>query len=131
MFRYGSIPNIVTDVMMLILPMPLIWSLHVSPKVKIGLLVTFLLGSMSVLRLLGEYFASLTRQQGRSHIYSLIFAFFTPLVDGTWTAVPLLCWGNVEPSILSLSCMSALLEASDQVSSQGQWFDSSRSAIVV
>jgi hypothetical protein len=46
MFRYGSIPNIVTDVVMLILPMPLIWGLHVSTKVKIGLLVTFLLGSM-------------------------------------------------------------------------------------
>jgi hypothetical protein len=46
MFRYGSIPNIVTDVAMLLLPMPLIWRLHASIKVKIGLLITFLLGSM-------------------------------------------------------------------------------------
>jgi hypothetical protein len=46
MFRYGSIPNLVTDVVVLILPLPLVWGLHVSSKEKIGLLVTFLLGSM-------------------------------------------------------------------------------------
>lgn len=46
LFRYGSIPNIVTDVPLLILPMPLVWKLHVSAKVKAGLFVTFLLGGM-------------------------------------------------------------------------------------
>jgi hypothetical protein len=46
MFRYGSVPNIITDVAMLVLPMPLIWNLHTSLKVKVGLLITFLLGSM-------------------------------------------------------------------------------------
>ena len=46
MFRYGSLPNIITDVAMLVLPMPLIWNLHASVKVKIGLLITFFLGSM-------------------------------------------------------------------------------------
>jgi hypothetical protein len=98
MFRYGSIPNIVTDVVMLILPMPLIWGLHVSFKVKIGLLFTFLLGSMWVLQKLLRF-----------------VAFFTPLVDGTWTAVPLLCWGIVEPSIYLLAacllCLRPLLRS--------------------
>jgi hypothetical protein len=45
-FRYGSLPNIITDVVMLILPIPLIWTLRASVKVKIGLLLTFLVGSM-------------------------------------------------------------------------------------
>jgi hypothetical protein len=46
MWRYGSLPNIITDVMMLVLPMPLIWKLHTSMKVKVGLSITFVLGSM-------------------------------------------------------------------------------------
>ena len=45
-FRYGSLPNIVTDVIMLILPMPVIWKLHTSRRVKIGLAATFLTGSV-------------------------------------------------------------------------------------
>lgn len=45
--RYGtSLTDIVTDVVMLILPIPLVWNLQTSRKVKIGLMVTFLTGSM-------------------------------------------------------------------------------------
>ena len=45
-FRWCSIPNIVTDMAMLILPMPVIWQLHTSKNVKIGLTLTFLTGAM-------------------------------------------------------------------------------------
>lgn len=42
----ASIPNIVTDVAMLIIPLPMIWKLHTSRRVKWGLSATFLAGSM-------------------------------------------------------------------------------------
>ncbi|KAJ4296423.1 hypothetical protein N0V90_006468 [Kalmusia sp. IMI 367209] len=91
MFRYGSIPNIVTDVVMLILPMPLVWNLHASNKVKLGLFVTFLLGSVGLI-------TSILR----------FVAFFSPIVDGTWAAVNLLNWVIIEPSIYLLAaCMLA------------------------
>ena len=46
MYKYWSVPNIVTDVVMLILPMPVIWRLKISRAQKAGLTVTFLLGSV-------------------------------------------------------------------------------------
>lgn len=39
------IPNIVTDVMMLLLPIPAVYKLRVSVYVKIGIFLTFLVGS--------------------------------------------------------------------------------------
>lgn len=45
-FRYGSIPNILTDIVMLILPVKIVWNLHTSTRLKIGLTVTFLVGSL-------------------------------------------------------------------------------------
>ena len=45
-FRYGSIPNILTDVAMLILPIKVVWNLHTSTRLKIGLFVTFTAGSL-------------------------------------------------------------------------------------
>lgn len=45
-YTYASLPNIVTDVAMLILPIPVVWKLHASKKVKLGLVATFLTGSL-------------------------------------------------------------------------------------
>lgn len=39
-------PNLVTDVILLVLPLPLIWNLQVSKQQKISLLITFLAGSV-------------------------------------------------------------------------------------
>jgi hypothetical protein len=47
-WRYGSVPNIVTDVVMLFLPLPCIWKLQLSRRDKIGLVITFFTGSMKV-----------------------------------------------------------------------------------
>lgn len=41
-----SIPNIVTDLVMLILPIPVMWRLKASRLRKLGLTVIFLVGSM-------------------------------------------------------------------------------------
>jgi hypothetical protein len=40
------IPNIVTDLIMLILPMPALLKLRVKTSIKIGLIITFLTGSL-------------------------------------------------------------------------------------
>lgn len=45
-FQWASMPNVITDVAMLILPLPVIWKLQTSKNNKIGLTLTFLTGSM-------------------------------------------------------------------------------------
>lgn len=45
-WRWGSFPQIITDVLILILPLPILWKLHLSPKDKIGVILTFCTGSM-------------------------------------------------------------------------------------
>jgi hypothetical protein len=45
-YRWGTLPNAITDLMMLILPLPVVWALHTTKRVKIGLTITFLTGSM-------------------------------------------------------------------------------------
>ena len=47
-FRWASFLNILTDVAMLLLPLPVIWKLHTSRNVKIGLTITFATGSVYV-----------------------------------------------------------------------------------
>lgn len=45
-YRYISLPNVITDAVMLVLPLPLVWRLHTSLSQKIGLTVIFLTGSV-------------------------------------------------------------------------------------
>jgi hypothetical protein len=42
---YSGLPNILTDVAMLILPIPVLRKLHVANHVKIGIMLTFLVAS--------------------------------------------------------------------------------------
>lgn len=46
MWRWGSFPNIVTDIFMLLLPLPCLLKLQLSSRDKIGLVATFATGSM-------------------------------------------------------------------------------------
>lgn len=45
-WRWISLPNIITDVFMLILPLPVIWHLKMSRKDRLGLTFIFLTGSV-------------------------------------------------------------------------------------
>lgn len=47
-YRIASLPNIITDVIMLFLPMPMIWHLKLSTARRISLTFVFLTGSMLV-----------------------------------------------------------------------------------
>ena len=43
-----SVPNVATDLVMLVLPLPVVWDLNVSKSQKLGLSLVFLMGSMYV-----------------------------------------------------------------------------------
>ena len=45
-FRYGSIPNILTDIVILVIPVRTVWNLHTSTRLRIGLTVTFMVGGL-------------------------------------------------------------------------------------
>lgn len=45
-FRWASLANIVTDVVMLVLPLPVIWKIHTTTHIKVGLTITFATGSL-------------------------------------------------------------------------------------
>jgi hypothetical protein len=45
-YRVISIPNVVTDIILLLLPLPVLYKLQVRLPVKVGLLITFLIGSV-------------------------------------------------------------------------------------
>ena len=46
LFRYGSLPNIITDGVMLVLPLRVTWNLQTTTRLKVGLTITFLIGSL-------------------------------------------------------------------------------------
>ncbi|PYH91595.1 hypothetical protein BO71DRAFT_385254 [Aspergillus ellipticus CBS 707.79] len=46
-YRWGTLPNIIIDLMMLILPQPIVWTLQVQKPVKLGLAATFPTGSVN------------------------------------------------------------------------------------
>ncbi len=45
-WRFISLANIISDIAMLVFPLPFIWKLHVSPPQKVGLTILFLTGSL-------------------------------------------------------------------------------------
>ncbi|KAI1332857.1 hypothetical protein F5Y16DRAFT_128603 [Xylariaceae sp. FL0255] len=47
-FVWGTLPNVLTDTAMLIMPLPIIWKLHMATNFKIALTVTFLIGSLGL-----------------------------------------------------------------------------------
>ncbi|CAH0054997.1 unnamed protein product [Clonostachys solani] len=89
-----SVPNIVSDVVMLVLPMPVIWRLHIERRQKVALMFVFLLGSLGMV-------ASIVR---------LIVAFrITGLQDGTYDSAVLVIWSVVEGACyLIAACLPTL-----------------------
>jgi hypothetical protein len=57
-FRFVSLPNIITDLVILVLPWPMVWHLKLSRSRRISLTGVFLIGSMYVAIL--QYLIQLT-----------------------------------------------------------------------
>ena len=94
-YRWMSFPNILTDLAMLALPLPMVWRLqHQSRAQKLGLSVVFLTGSMGLVTACLRF---------------AIFFHSDALRDNTWTSVELCKWTDIEPGIyLIAACMPSL-----------------------
>lgn len=106
-FRYGSIPNILTDIVMLILPMRVVWNLHTSTRLKIGLVVTFATGSLYALYIYQDSRRTRLTLNTSGLITSIVrfTTFFrkNSFVDGTWAAVDLIMWTQLETGVYLIS----------------------------
>lgn len=89
-----AIPNVTTDVVMLLLPIPWIWKLVISLSQKIALSLIFILGGfvtiISALRMV-----TVIETQGQ--------------MDFTWSLVPLGIWNVVETNVgVLLACLPSM-----------------------
>ncbi|KAL4779048.1 hypothetical protein BJX76DRAFT_362139 [Aspergillus varians] len=90
-YRWMSFPNIVTDAVMLVLPLPMVFKLHLSWSQKTGLAIIFATGGVGIIT---------------SCLRFAIFYNHDALKDNTWTSVQLLKWTDIEPGIYFLAaCM--------------------------
>ncbi|KAH7121301.1 hypothetical protein B0J11DRAFT_491377 [Dendryphion nanum] len=83
-WRWANFPQILTDVAILILPLPALWQLNLSKRDKVGVVITFCTGSIGLV-------TSIVR-----------FIFFMQIdgqTDGAWVAVRLGCVSIAECSI--------------------------------
>ncbi|KAL8715438.1 MAG: hypothetical protein Q9220_000772 [cf. Caloplaca sp. 1 TL-2023] len=80
-FRYIAVPIVVSDMALLLLPLPMIWRLRITLRQKLALLGVFFLGSFGLV-------ASIIRM--------VIFFQRNAFVDATWTSVSLLIWTTFE-----------------------------------
>ncbi|KAJ6103833.1 NRPS-like enzyme [Penicillium sp. IBT 16267x] len=80
-FRWSGLANVFTDFIMLLLPIPMVWQLQASVRLKMGIAITFLLGSIGLI----------------SSILRFYYFFVTNAeVDGTWTAAQFVLWCVIE-----------------------------------
>ncbi|KAM3079650.1 hypothetical protein ACMFMG_006063 [Clarireedia jacksonii] len=90
-YIWTSIPNIATDVAILVLPMRVVWNLHATRRTKILLTITFAVGSCGLV-------TSIIR-------FSSFFG-SNSFTDSTWTSVEHMTWTQVEPGVYLISaCM--------------------------
>ncbi|GKZ72195.1 hypothetical protein AnigIFM50267_008557 [Aspergillus niger] len=87
-YRYVSPPNILTDVLLLIMPLPYVWKLHTRKGQKLALTGVFLLGSLGTV-------ASILRMT--------IFFQENATTDPTWTSTNLGIWTILEGGIIIIA----------------------------
>ncbi|KAI1473096.1 uncharacterized protein F4812DRAFT_411594 [Daldinia caldariorum] len=88
LFVWSSLPNVVTDAVMLAIPLPIVWRLQVSRNLKIALTFTFFIGSIGLV-------ASILRL--------VAFHNTNSFTDATYNAVELVIWTIAEPGIYLIS----------------------------
>ncbi|KAI1140868.1 hypothetical protein F5Y05DRAFT_423768 [Hypoxylon sp. FL0543] len=85
---WSTLPHILTDVILLILPLPIIWRLQIKTKLKAALTVIFLIGSMGL---------------GTSILRFLTFNNTSAFTDAPYNAVELVIWTIAEPGVYLIS----------------------------
>ena len=66
-YVWGTFPNIISDVIILVLPMTIILRMHMENRMKVGLAVTFFVGSLYVLTVCLVMNVSQLMQRQRPH----------------------------------------------------------------
>ncbi|GAB1212845.1 hypothetical protein ATERTT37_001994 [Aspergillus terreus] len=93
-YRYVSPPNILTDVLILIMPLPFVWKLHTRLTQKLALTGVFILGGLGTV-------ASILRMT--------IFFQESALTDPTWASVNLGIWTVLEGGIIIIAaCLPSI-----------------------
>ncbi|KAI1324531.1 putative alpha-xylosidase [Xylariaceae sp. FL0255] len=91
LYVYGSIPNIVTDIVLLIMPLPIVWGLQAARKIKVALTVTFLVGSAGLVTSIFRFIS---------------FKETNAFVDATYASYTLIFWTSAEQgAYLTTACM--------------------------
>ncbi|KAL2842380.1 hypothetical protein BJY01DRAFT_264497 [Aspergillus pseudoustus] len=93
-YRYVSLPNILTDFVILVMPMPLVWKLQTRLTHKLALTGVFLLGGLGLVT---------------SILRMVIFFQESALTDPTWTSVNLGIWTVLEGGIIIVAaCLPSI-----------------------
>ncbi|GAP82910.1 putative integral membrane protein [Rosellinia necatrix] len=93
-YRWVSVPNVIHDVVMLVLPLPIVWNLQIGLRQKLALSGVFLIGSLGCI-------ASFVRLS--------IFFKLNALTDNTWASIQLQSWTLAETGVILISaCLPAL-----------------------
>ncbi|KAL8842366.1 MAG: hypothetical protein Q9176_002755 [Flavoplaca citrina] len=83
-FRFNNIANMLTDILILAMPIPIVWSLHLDRRKKIGVCGLFLLGGfVCIASIMRFYYLENVGLEG----------------DPTWDMVDVFIWSTVEPGI--------------------------------
>ncbi|KUI66311.1 hypothetical protein VM1G_01527 [Cytospora mali] len=91
LYIWASFPNIITDVILLVLPLPITWKLNTTKRLKVALTFTFLIGSIGLIS---------------SVLRFVSFSSNNSFIDPTWHAVELIIWTIAEPGIyLVAACL--------------------------
>jgi len=112
LWQWSTLPNIIVDVGMFVLPFPALSKLHLPTKDKIGLGVTFATGSIGIF----------------SCIARMIVLFRTSRADSTWNAVSFGCLTMLEASTYLMAACFPLYRPLFQAARKqiGQTIGSSR-----
>jgi hypothetical protein len=93
-FEASAIPNIITDVIILLLPQPIIWKLRLDWSTRFGVCAIFLLGAFTACTSIGRLVAMLL---------------FNDPADFTYHAFAVLIWFSLEPPIgIVCACLPCL-----------------------
>jgi hypothetical protein len=93
-FKATAAFGVITDVMIFLIPVPMVLKLHISTRKKIGVLAIFFVGSATVV-------TSIVR------LYLLIISL--PKMDFSWIGGPIFIWVSIEANLLVMcACLPTL-----------------------
>lgn len=94
LYIWFSLPNLLTDLAILILPLPAIWRLQMSKNQKIGVTITLLTGSFGIITAI---------------VRLIVFITIDVFEDITWHGIEIMVWTTIEPGVyLIAACLPSL-----------------------